>query len=126
MAMSSHPQALPPGWHHDPTGRHQYRDWDGHHWTQWVADQGRTSIDPLRHVRRRRSRHRTWRALCAQILRPLFGVPDDSGVPHLVCFSCERPFSQEECPDPIEVEGFKFHSVACMNRWIAGGRRGAP
>jgi hypothetical protein len=34
------------GWNPDPTGRHQFRYWDGAKWTDQVADQGTTSIDP--------------------------------------------------------------------------------
>jgi Protein of unknown function (DUF2510) len=34
-------------WVGDPTGRHEYRFWDGSAWTEHVADQGTTSIDPL-------------------------------------------------------------------------------
>jgi len=33
-------------WQPDPTGRHQYRWWDGAGWTESVADDGRTSVDP--------------------------------------------------------------------------------
>jgi hypothetical protein len=36
-----------PGWHPDPTARHQYRYWDGQAWTDDVADQGTTSVDPV-------------------------------------------------------------------------------
>ena len=31
----------------DPTGRHQSRYWDGARWTDYVADNGRESRDPL-------------------------------------------------------------------------------
>jgi uncharacterized protein HemX len=34
-------------WGADPTGRHEYRYWDGSVWTEHVADQGTTSSDPL-------------------------------------------------------------------------------
>lgn len=34
-------------WGVDPTGRHEYRYWDGSVWTEHVADQGTTSSDPL-------------------------------------------------------------------------------
>ena len=34
-------------WHPDPTGRHQYRYWDGSDWTDNVSDSGVTSTDPL-------------------------------------------------------------------------------
>lgn len=37
----------PPAWHPDPTGRHQYRYWDGSRWTDHVSDQGVTSTDPV-------------------------------------------------------------------------------
>jgi Protein of unknown function (DUF2510) len=36
-----------PGWHPDPTTRHQYRYWDGARWTDDVADGGVASTDPL-------------------------------------------------------------------------------
>jgi hypothetical protein len=35
------------GWHPDPTGRHQHRYFDGTNWTDTVADDGRTSSDPV-------------------------------------------------------------------------------
>jgi hypothetical protein len=34
-------------WQPDPTGRHEYRWWDGASWTDSVADGGVTSTDPL-------------------------------------------------------------------------------
>jgi uncharacterized RDD family membrane protein YckC len=34
-------------WHPDPTGRHQYRYWDGARWTDHVADGGVSGFDPL-------------------------------------------------------------------------------
>jgi hypothetical protein len=34
-------------WYADPSGRHQYRYWDGATWTTSVADDGRASVDPL-------------------------------------------------------------------------------
>jgi len=34
-------------WYADPSGRHQYRYWDGATWTPSVADDGRTSVDHL-------------------------------------------------------------------------------
>ncbi len=37
----------PAAWHPDPLGRHQYRYWDGERWTDHVADDGRTSTDPI-------------------------------------------------------------------------------
>lgn len=36
-----------PGWHPDPTGRHQYRWWDGTTWTDGVANAGQVGSDPL-------------------------------------------------------------------------------
>src|SRR6188768_1473111 len=32
---------MQPGWHPDPTGRHQYREWNGVRWTEHVSDYGR-------------------------------------------------------------------------------------
>ncbi len=37
----------PAGWNPDPTGRHQFRYWDGLHWTENVADTGRQSRDAI-------------------------------------------------------------------------------
>ena len=34
-------------WHPDPTGRHQYRWWDGQQWTDQVADYGVMGVDPV-------------------------------------------------------------------------------
>ncbi|MFN8122276.1 MAG: DUF2510 domain-containing protein [Thermoleophilia bacterium] len=34
-----------PGWHTDPTGRHQHRWWDGSRWTAQVADSGTVTTD---------------------------------------------------------------------------------
>lgn len=34
-------------WEPDPTGRHQYRWWDGEQWTDQVADDGVQSVDPV-------------------------------------------------------------------------------
>ena len=34
-------------WYPDPAENHQYRYWDGASWTDYVADDGRTSLDPL-------------------------------------------------------------------------------
>ena len=36
-----------PGWNPDPSGRHEYRYWDGSNWTDDVSDNGVTSADPL-------------------------------------------------------------------------------
>lgn len=35
------------GWHADPTGRHQWRWWDGRAWTDHVAGGGVTGTDPI-------------------------------------------------------------------------------
>ena len=35
------------GWYADPSGRHQYRYWEGATWTPSVADDGQASLDPL-------------------------------------------------------------------------------
>jgi hypothetical protein len=35
------------GWNPDPTGRHEYRYWDGSTWTDDVSDSGVTSVDPI-------------------------------------------------------------------------------
>ncbi|MGW8483134.1 HIRAN domain-containing protein [Microbacterium sp. NPDC055903] len=45
--MTEHPGGIPAAWHADPAGRHQYRCWDGHRWTDWVADDGVQAVDPL-------------------------------------------------------------------------------
>ena len=34
-------------WEPDPTGRHQYRWWDGEGWTDQVADDGVQTVDPV-------------------------------------------------------------------------------
>jgi hypothetical protein len=39
--------ASAPGWNPDPTGRHEYRYWDGSTWTDDVSDNGITSVDPV-------------------------------------------------------------------------------
>lgn len=39
--------AAPPGWNPDPTGRHEYRYWDGTVWTDDVSDGGVAATDPL-------------------------------------------------------------------------------
>jgi hypothetical protein len=38
---------VPAGWNSDPTARHQFRYWDGAHWTENVADGGRQSRDSV-------------------------------------------------------------------------------
>ena len=39
--------ASAPGWQPDPSGRHEYRYWDGSTWTDDVSDAGMTAVDPL-------------------------------------------------------------------------------
>lgn len=36
-----------PGWHPDPTGRHEFRYWDGRGWTDRISDRGHAGTDPL-------------------------------------------------------------------------------
>ena len=70
--------ASAPGWQPDPTGRHEYRYWDGGTWTDDVSDAGLTSLDPapgLAAARRpaRRppaSTPRSWTPLRASPRRP--------------------------------------------------------
>jgi Protein of unknown function (DUF2510) len=38
---------VPSGWKVDPTARHQFRYWDGFHWTENVADNGDESRDAV-------------------------------------------------------------------------------
>lgn len=44
MTTSSLPSG---GWHTDPSGRHQFRWWDGTRWSDQVADNGVASLDAL-------------------------------------------------------------------------------
>lgn len=41
------PSAVPAGWAADPSGRHEFRYWDGTAWTEHVSDSGVTSTDAL-------------------------------------------------------------------------------
>jgi hypothetical protein len=45
--VTSDSPAAPASWYPDPVGRHQFRYWDGVQWTDWVADDGVQSSDPL-------------------------------------------------------------------------------
>jgi hypothetical protein len=46
--VATAPQAiLAARWMNDPTGRHQYRYWDGANWTENVYDAGVESRDPV-------------------------------------------------------------------------------
>lgn len=54
LVMKSAPaqQGIPPPhpnsqWLADPTGRHQYRLWDGQRWSGHVSDSGRAGFDPI-------------------------------------------------------------------------------
>jgi len=40
-------QPTPSSWQPDPTGRHQYRYWDGVQWTDQISDEGITGVDPM-------------------------------------------------------------------------------
>jgi hypothetical protein len=37
----------PPGWQPDPTGRNQYRYWDGNAWSAHVSNAGVQATDPV-------------------------------------------------------------------------------
>ena len=41
------PGAARPGWHPDPVGRHQHRYWDGTEWTEHIANNGASGVDPV-------------------------------------------------------------------------------
>jgi len=41
------PVGEPAGWRPDPTGRHEYRYWNGSVWSRHVADRGRRSVDAM-------------------------------------------------------------------------------
>ena len=41
------PVRIPAGWQSDPTGRHEFRYWDGSGWTAAVSDTGQVTTDPL-------------------------------------------------------------------------------
>jgi hypothetical protein len=45
-AQAPSPALPPPMWAADPTGRHQWRYWDGKIWTEYVTDNGHESQDP--------------------------------------------------------------------------------
>lgn len=45
MTTASPP--VPAAWHPDPSGRNQYRYWDGVTWTDWIANDGVQGTDPL-------------------------------------------------------------------------------
>jgi hypothetical protein len=47
MSDPSTPGSGSAGWQPDPTGRHQYRYWDGSAFTDNVSDGGATSVDPM-------------------------------------------------------------------------------
>lgn len=39
--------SVPPAWYEDPTGRHQWRWWNGLRWSEHVADDGVAAEDPM-------------------------------------------------------------------------------
>lgn len=39
--------ATPANWYPDPSGRHEFRWWNGVHWTENVSSHGKQSTDPL-------------------------------------------------------------------------------
>ena len=41
------PPPPPPMWTADPTGRHQYRFWDGQSWTEHVSNDGVAAVDTM-------------------------------------------------------------------------------
>ena len=41
------PPPPPAGWFADTTSRHQFRYWDGSRWTEHVADNGKSNVDPV-------------------------------------------------------------------------------
>ncbi len=45
--VGQNPPTPPPTWAADPSGRHQFRYWDGTTWTESVSDNGAESKDPL-------------------------------------------------------------------------------
>jgi hypothetical protein len=45
--IAQYAPTVPSGWKVDPTGRHQFRYWDGFHWTENVADDGEESLDAV-------------------------------------------------------------------------------
>ncbi|MGF2950070.1 HIRAN domain-containing protein [Microbacterium alcoholitolerans] len=45
--MTNGTQSVPAAWHTDPSGRNQYRYWDGVIWTDWIANDGVQGNDPL-------------------------------------------------------------------------------
>ena len=47
MDVQSGSGVATPGLYQDPTGRHQYRHWDGLAWTDIVSDNGQQSVDAL-------------------------------------------------------------------------------
>ena len=45
--VSAAPTPTPAGWYGDPSGRHQYRYWNGTAWTEQVMSNNTQSVDPL-------------------------------------------------------------------------------
>ncbi len=73
-------------WEPDPTGRHQYRWFDGEEWTDQVADEGVQSVDPVSTDEAR------------LLLEPLPTVPPPS-VP--LSEDSDREQQLSDAPDPL-------------------------
>ncbi|MEK9939292.1 MAG: DUF2510 domain-containing protein, partial [Ilumatobacter sp.] len=56
-----------PDWYTDPTGRHEFRFYNGEQWTGDVSDAGSRGFDPIAPVSNRQ-RRRSRRALVATLL----------------------------------------------------------
>lgn len=80
----------PPGWYADPQGRHQHRWWDGATWTDQVADDGVTTVDPV---------------------DPVDGVPSDDGP--------NRYLSDEAVADTAAARRFPVGVVAGLAVLVA-------
>lgn len=61
-------------WQPDPSGRHQYRWWDGVGWSDAVADKGVQSRDPMDRASTSRPRERTGPTVTVSTT-PTFGAP---------------------------------------------------
>lgn len=76
MVDADRPRARP-DWYPDPTGRHQFRYWDGAGWTAHVADGGVASSDPLGAVPAQGNSHPTNRR--EDVARRLAQVEEELG-----------------------------------------------
>ena len=82
-------------WKDDPAGVHHYRYWDGHTWTEHVADNGVVSQDPTitRNVRELRC------PACATV------TPANAGMESIACKGCGqslRDTPKENAPTAVE------------------------